>query len=119
MTDRHLVGLHKKVSLSSVGGFTRSAYHLLDFYFLERREFACSRLHVQLSAGIVRLAVDRDALGERSDGLLVDFLEDFASARVAREGRDEQEGLDFRDTRDNTSDGDELAKVLAFYVSNR
>lgn len=69
---------------------------------------------MQFPAVVVLLAVDRDALCERGDCLLVDLLEDLAAARVAREGRDEEQRLDLADARDDAPDRNELAEVGAF-----
>lgn len=88
-------------------------HHLLDLGLLERRELAGARLHVELSSALVLNADVADALGEGRDLARVDVLEDLGSARIARVGVDLEEGLDFRDARDDSSDGDELAEVGA------
>jgi hypothetical protein len=66
----------------------------------------------------VLLAVRRDALGEREDGLFRHVLKDLCAARVAGEGVDEEEGLDFGDAGDDALDGDELAAVEALDLAD-
>lgn len=59
------------------------AHHLLHFDLLERREFTSSSLEVEFASCVVLLAIIADALGQGRYGLLVYFLEDLASARIA------------------------------------
>lgn len=66
---------------------------------------------MELSSALVLHADIADALGKGCDLARVDVLEDLGSARIARVGVDLEEGLDFRDARDDSSNGDELSEV--------
>lgn len=85
--------------------------HFLNLDLLERPESRCSSLHVQRASNVVGLTLLRRAGREWGEGLLSDLLEDFVTARIACVGIYEQEGLDFRDARDDTPDSDEFAEM--------
>lgn len=87
--------------------------HFLDLDLLEGQELGSSRRGVELTLGLVVLAVRRRAHAERSKLLVGDGLEDFATATVASVGADLDNRLDVRDTGSDGAHGDELAKVLA------
>lgn len=95
-----------------------SACHLLDPAFLERSEFRRSGLHVELSSTPVLFTHFTDARVERGDLPPFDVLEDFGSARIASVRVDLEEGFDFGDSGDDTSDCDEFSEVSSSYLSH-
>lgn len=81
----------------------------MDFTFLEWCELASSCLKMQLSSRVVKLALLTDALVQRRKLPLVDILEQLVSAGIAGVGVDLEQRLDIGDSRNDSSNGDELA----------
>lgn len=92
--------------------------HFLDFDLLEGPESTSSSLHVQLTVGLIPDTDLRGANSERGEMFLGDLLEDFVTTRVTGVGVDDEEGLDFRNTGNDTSHGDELAEMGTSNCSN-
>lgn len=73
---------------------------------------------MQLALGLVP---DTDVGGtnsERGEMFLGNLLEDFVTTGVTGIGVDDEEGFNFRNTGDDTSHGDELAKMSTSNCSN-
>lgn len=92
--------------------------HFLDFDLLEGPESTSSSLHVQLALGLVPDTDVRGTNSERGEMFLGDFLEDLITTRVTGVGVDYEEGLDFRNTGNDTSHGDKLAEMGTSNCSN-
>jgi hypothetical protein len=92
--------------------------HLLDLDLLERNELARPGLHRQATQHSILPTRVRRALHQGQERPTEDLLERLLSARFARVGVDEDVRLDIRDSRRDSSDGDEGPEVASLDVSD-
>lgn len=94
------------------------SYHLLDFDLLERTEPARTGLHMKRAADIVLLALRFIlAIENRRELLVRDVLKCFRTTNIASVRVDFQKWLDFRHTRHDAADCDELPEVDTFHFA--
>jgi hypothetical protein len=86
--------------------FNTHTHHLLNPNFLERPEPTRPRLHMQPPLASIRRTPLTRTIRQRRKTLGRNLLENLVAARITRVRVDEEEGLDFRDTGDDASDGD-------------
>lgn len=80
-------------------------------YLLILAKFTTTRLHLKLTRRLIFLTFLRNARFDRRKGISVNPLEDFGVALGAGVSTQSQVGLDFRDSNDNTLDGNEMTYV--------
>lgn len=86
--------------------FNTHTHHLLNPNLLERPEPTRPRLHMQPPLAPIRRTPLTRTIRQRRKTLRRNLLENLVTARITRVRVDEEEGLDFRDTGDDASDGD-------------
>ena len=116
LADERAVGENGKRTGDLADGHLLGEF--LDLDLLEGQELGRPRRRVQLALGLVLLAVLRWAESQGGVLLVGDGLEDFATAAVASVGANLDDGLDVGHTGGDTTDGDEMAEVVAAYLTD-
>jgi hypothetical protein len=92
--------------------------HFLNLDFLERLEFGSPCRVMQLSLGLVGLAILGRAFDQRPESLASNWLENLTSTTVASVRINFNSWLHIRNSCSDPSDGNQMTKMLSADLSN-